>query len=413
MELNYNRKGLFIVNEFPPLMRQGGIRVLEIAKRLLKYNIEPIIITRKLLKNDIITYSALKEIPQKLKIVRTNYIGLNNKYLIHLFNPYFRFDYYTEWIPYAYLKAKKIIKKNPNIKFIFATGPKFSSFILGYLLKKRFNIHLIIDYRDPWSYYPYIKENEQILNKKLDFRLEKKIHRLADLITTVSPALNFFLKSKFPFLNRRKIYAIENGLNPIKKELPESPKNTDEIIFTFTGKLYGIRDITPLLKLISDLKKEGFFKDFRLVLKIFGGYMRSVKQNIHKLKIADIVFLGGQIPRSQVFRELAKSDLAVHIGENYNYPTLAFKIWDYLSMKKKILYLGRDDSYTANFLKKNNYGVIIPLNNLNKGKKVLKDLINKIRYNQFKTKIDEQEILKYTWDIRVDKFVKILEENLF
>ncbi|MHA1343384.1 MAG: hypothetical protein ACTSQG_05325, partial [Promethearchaeota archaeon] len=94
-------------------------------------------------------------------------------------------------------------------------------------------------------------------------------------------------------------------------------------------------------------------------------------------------------------------------------PTLAFKIWDYLSMKKKILYLGRDDSYTANFLKKNNYGVIIPLNNLNKGKKVLKDLINKIRYNQFKTKIDEQEILKYTWDIRVDKFVKILEENLF
>ena len=41
---------------------------------------------------------------------------------------------------------------------------------------------------------------------------------------------------------------------------------------------------------------------------------------------------------------------------------------------KKILYLGREDSYTANFIKKNNFRLTIPINNVQKGIEIFKNL---------------------------------------
>ena len=40
-------KFLYIVDEFPPIGRHPGIRALELSKRLLKKEIEPIILTKR------------------------------------------------------------------------------------------------------------------------------------------------------------------------------------------------------------------------------------------------------------------------------------------------------------------------------------------------------------------------------
>lgn len=390
---------------------QPGIRALEISKRLVKEKIFPIILTRKIDKNKNFNKSLINEIPSSLNIYRTPLFELKNKFF-HLIDPFFKYDFYLQWIPFAYSKAKKILRENKNVKFIYVSAPYFHTHIIGYFLKKKFNLPLVIEYRDPWSFNPYQEKTESWLNKKINLKIEKRILKCADIIITVSSELNSFLKTKFSFIQNKPIYSIANGLN-IDKIYYHPKKDYQIITFTFTGALYKKRSIVPLIKLIYDLKKDNFFRDFSFSMRIFGNYKKEpLKEIIKKLNIEDLIILGDLIPRSKAFNEIIKSDLAIHIGENLNYPTIAFKVWDYLSCRKKILYLGREDSYTANFLKKNEFGIVIPINNLPKGKKILKHLLNEIKNNKFDNMIEEKKLAKFSWEYKVKDFINKIIKNI-
>lgn len=412
-----NLKFLFIVDSFPPLNNQSSLRALEISKRLFKEDKYPLILTRRVLQRQPKDYSLIKMIPRGLEIYKTPIIELKKKYslktlffkmMAKILNIY----YYIHWIPFAYLTGKELLKKKKDIKFIYSTGPPFYSHIIAYLLKKKFNVPLFIEYRDPWSFSPYSPFKKGNLTQNINLKIERKILRSADVIIVISSALKSFLIEKFPLIKQKPIYSIENGLN--LKEYPLLTEVKDnKIIFTFIGTLYGKRDIKPLLNLFSILKKEKMFENLKFTLKIFGKYDKeSLNRIINNLNIQDLVFLGEYLTRSQIFEEIKGCTLTVHIGENLDYPTIGFKVWDYLSCRKKILYLGREDSYTANFLKKNDFGVVIPINDLKKGREFLKNLLFEINFNKFNNTIDKEKIENFTWDKKVKKLEMCIEENL-
>ncbi len=415
MSINF----LYITYDFPPKGMQSGIRALEISKRLVKKKHCPIILTTKIEKNTLLNHSLIHEIPYSLNIHRTPFFEIKNNYISSFLNFFFRFDFYIGWVPFAYSEGRRILSENKNIKFIYASGPPFHTHIIGYLLKRKFQIPLILEYRDPWSFTYYYKKikhrlqkDEQWLNRKINLSLEKRILQSSDMIITVSSALILFLKTNFPSIKNKPLFSITNGLNVQK--LDNYDKNKDEeIIFTFTGRLYGKRSILPLLTIISYLKKENFTKDFRFSLKIFGRYNKKNLGNIvKKLDIEDIMYLGDLIPRSDALKEIKRCDIAVHIGENINYPTIAFKVWDYLSCRKKILYLGLENSYTANFLKRNDFGIIIPINDLIEGKKRLKRLLIDINNNRFNNLIQDEQIINFSWDNKATIFINKIIKNL-
>lgn len=403
---------LYIVDSFPPLDTQIGIRSLEISKRLIKKKIFPIILTKKINFKKKITHNKNYAIPTSLKIYKTNFFEFKNRFLLALADRFFRIDYYLGWIPSAYFTAKRLLKNNKNIKFIYASGPSFNTHIISFLIKKKFNLPLVIEYRDPWSFNPYEGKNFLWLNRKINLKLERKINKLADIIISVSPELNSFLKKRFLNLKDKQMHSIANGLN-VRKTSAFYKKDENKIVFTFTGALYRKRTIIPLLKLVSILKKENFFSEINILIKIFGIYDKKLLQDVvRKLQIEDIAFLGKFIERTKALEEIYNSDLAIHIGENLNYPTIAFKVWDYLSCRKKILYLGLEDSYTAKFLAKNDLGITIPLNNLIRGKEILKNLIIKLKDKEFKSTVDEIKIKEYSWDNRSENFIKNVIEKI-
>jgi len=402
---------IYIVDSFPPLNHQVGIRTLEISKRLVKQNIFPIILTQKIKKNSSLNYSFMNSIPESLDIYRSYLFESKNRYRFFLIFNFFRLAFYLGCIPLFFLKIKRILRKNKTVKFIYASGPSFYTFIIGYLLKKKYLLPLVVEYRDPWSFNPYSEEHVQKLIKRIDSSIEKRILSFADIIITVSPALKSFLQKNFPIISKKSIFSIASGLN-INKLKNYSRKNPQEIIFTFTGTLYYKRNIEPLLKIISELKQEMFFKDINFTLKIYGTTLGiDLHKLVKKYNLKDLVLIGGLIPRTKALEEIKKSDLAVHIGENLNYPTIAFKVWDYLSCRKKILYLGREDSYTAYFLKNNNFGITLPLEDLNEGKFILRDLLNDLIDSNFKTIIEDNLINDFTWDKRVKEFINKVVNN--
>ena len=400
-------KFIYIIDASAPL--QNIIRSFEISRRLTKKNIFPIIFTFKIRKNIQPNYNIISEIPNLFNIYKSLFSEFKNKYILYFLDVLFKIFFYMQLIPFLNIKIKQLLRENKDIKFIYASGPSFYTHIIGFLLKKKFKIPLVLEYRDPWSFNPYLKKNILSL---IDLKIEIKTLKLTDMIITISPALIQFLKNNFPFIENKPIFSISHGLN-IGSSRINFKKKSNKIIFTFTGTLYVKRNITPLLRIISDLEKENFFKNMELKIKIYGNYSGINLENvIKKFKIEKLINLGGFIPREKTFNEIMKSDLAIHIGENLNYPTIAFKVWDYISCRKKMLYLGREDSFTANFLKKNDLGIIIPINNFKKGKEMFKKLINDIKTNKFNNLIDEKKILEYSWDRKVEKFMDSVIKNI-
>jgi glycosyltransferase involved in cell wall biosynthesis len=289
---------LFIVNSFPPVNNQNSLRALEISKRLTEESINPIILTRRAERREPKDYALNKEVPKNLEICKTKIIELKRKFSLRtlffkMTTKIFYFYTYVHWVPFGYKAGKKILKNRKNIRFIYSTGPPYYSHIIAYLLKKKLKIPLLIEYRDPWNFNPYGLKKRKKLNHIINSKVERRILKSADTVIAISEPLKKFLILNFPEIKQKPFYIIANGLNIKDYIYPQ--KSTDEkITISFIGKLYGSRNIEPLLKIITDLKKQNFFEKLKFSLKIFGKYdlaYLNKKIQTKKLKIVTYAYI--------------------------------------------------------------------------------------------------------------------------
>ncbi|MFX0027020.1 MAG: hypothetical protein ACFE8M_11470 [Candidatus Hermodarchaeota archaeon] len=397
------------ISAFGPLVE---IRIKEISKRLMLRGIYPIIFTHKLKKKESLKLKHAKRNLFYYHFRNPLFFNINTRIFKYLREIVSKIAFILGGIPFLYSDIKSFIKKNADIKFIYATGPPFFTHILGYLLKKKCKKKLIVEYTDPWYKNPYSAEKRNFFEKILDYHIEKRILQSADVIISNTEFLNPILQRNFPFIKNKPIFSVGDGLNLQEfEELPQKDENG--IIITYGGKIYGRRNIYPLFKIISDLNKEHFFKDIKILVKIYGFYPKKLFERIlDSLKIRDLFYLGDFLSRSHFIEEIMKSDIALHIGENLDYPTIAFKVWEYLSCRKKILFLGLERSYRSDFIRNNNLGVVIPIDNLEKGKELLKDLFLKIKNKKIDLTLNEDILKKFSWDNRAEKFMKNVINSL-
>jgi glycosyltransferase involved in cell wall biosynthesis len=315
-------------------------------------------------------------------------------------------------LPLSFVKSCQIIRKN-NIRIIYTSAPPFFSLVLGYLLKKIFKIPLVTEYRDPWSDNPYFLGNISEFTKKNYNKIDKKVLKTSDDIIAISKGLKeYFIKSFPSIIQEEKVYVIPNGLETsYSSKLNETFLPINKLILIFTGKLYGLRDIKPLIKIISSVKDLGKLKGVSLEINIFGRYNFEYLSNlIQKYNVSEYFSLNGFIPRDECLKKISESTLTLHVGENFDYPTISFKVWDYLSMRKKIVYIGRVDSFTARFLEEFNLGFTIPVNNHEAGIKKFISLIDRLASNQINLEIDPKQLSNYTWDNLTPKLIDIFNK---
>ncbi|MHA1671604.1 MAG: glycosyltransferase [Promethearchaeota archaeon] len=407
---------LFISYHFPPFSKILSIRAAEIAKRLVNNGYKIFVVSAKSNKNAHEDFNLLQEVKSPLiknkSVYNLSFVqeGVNSKIGKRpLYFEIMNLIFFLHWIPLAFLASRKLIRKN-NISLIYVSAPPFFSLLLSYLLKNVYRIPLIVEYRDPWSYNPYLKGTMLSLVENFYLNIEKKVLKTADEIFAISEGMKIFLREKFPDeIKNTEIHVIPHGINiEDLKRIPQKSKISKEIRFTFTGNLYGRRDLKPLIKIVSKSQERGFLEDVSLKINIYGKYdERKLRNLFEKYKVSNNFNLYGFVPRNICMDEVINSSLALHVGENLNYPTLSFKVWEYLSVGKKILYLGRDDSYTADFIKKNNLGYTIPINDFESGLKRFEELVSGLKENRIESNIYPEQLHQYTWDNRVKEIEKV------
>jgi len=410
---------LYISYHFPPYSNILSNRATEFSKRLIESGYKIFVVSAKNNKNATIDMKLLKAVDSPLiKNAQVYNLSFSSSAIassvkkLSILKELFKIFFFFHWLPLSFAKSSHIIRKN-HIRIIYTSAPPFFSLVLGYLLKKIFKIPLIIEYRDPWSYNPYFLGNISEFAKKNYRKIDEKILKTSDAVIAISEGLKEYLIKFFPsFLQKKKIFVIPNGLD-MSSFLTSDAKflPTNKIILTFTGKLYGLRDLKPLIKIISSVKDLGKLKGVSLEINIFGRYnFEYLSDLIQKYKVSEYFSLNEFIPRLECLKKISESTLTLHVGENFDYPTISFKVWDYLSMKKKIVYLGREDSYTARFLKDNKLGFTIPVNNHDLGVEKFISLIDRLKSNQIKLEVESKQLLTYTWDELTQKLIDIFEK---
>ena len=384
--LNYTmsskKKVLIITYYWPPSGGSGVQRWLKFSKYLRDFNIEPVIYTVDNPSYPIKDTSLESEIPLDLEVLKQpifepNYFlsifGNNKKKesagflnpnptLLGRFFQYVRANYFIPdarkfWIKPS-VKFLSNYLKNNEIDVVITTGPPHSMHIIGLVLKDKFKIKWISDFRDPWTEIDYFQQLP--LTKKANkkhHQLEQEVLEKSDMVIVVGETM----KKKF-LKHNHNIEVLTNGFDSYENSLTIELDSNFSI--THVGSMNTDRNPTILWEVLYEISSENIDFKNNLRIKFIGKIDDTVIQDIQVFNPKNIVRIP-YLDHKEVRKYQASSQvLLLSINQVPNAKgIITGKIFEYLQAKRPILGIGPEDGDAAAILKKTNAGNIVGFNN--------------------------------------------------
>lgn len=248
-----------------------------------------------------------------------------------------------KWLP-AYLR------KHPK-DLIITTGPPHSTHMIGYRCAKKINIKWVADFRDPWSGFfqnKILPMSKRTQKKHLDW--EKSIVKNADAVLTTAPQLKDFYACINPHA-----YLVYNGY---EKTLKGSPKDAFQI--TYTGSLKPNQNPTALWIALQKLTTEDQEMMQQVSLHFYGAIAPEVKKSVLEYGLKNHVNFYEYQPKNYIDKALTDARLLLLMGIDMQDTdnVIHAKIFEYMSAKRPILFIGSSSSDTAQLIREYGLGKI-------------------------------------------------------
>jgi glycosyltransferase involved in cell wall biosynthesis len=228
------------------------------------------------------------------------------------------------WVPFAFSAGSRI-----DFDGILVTAPPFSSFIAGYLLAKHSGRPLILDFRDAWLEFPFMRYASAAEKAVVSYWEKKTVERAA-LVTAVDDNIRDSLALRYPRM-AGKIFVIPNGYDPDDFAEVKAP---ERFTLSYLGTVRRERDPRTLIQAVESLAREGMTG---LQLKFIG---HIEPRYLSRLKKHGFVEICGHLPYRQAVREFCSAHIAVMIttGDKYFFPS---RQNEYLASGLPVIVCGR------------------------------------------------------------------------
>ncbi|MHB1688088.1 MAG: glycosyltransferase [Ignavibacteriaceae bacterium] len=348
-------KVLVIAYYFPPMGLSGVQRTLKFVKYMKDYNWEPTVLTTTSTGYYAHDLSLLTEAEEaNIRIVRVGGKDINSKLarkgtvkippefirktLGRISSTIFIPDNKKGWTNQAIVVAEKLLMEE-KFDLIFVSAPPFSSVNMAVKLKKKFDIPLIIDYRDLWYGYQfgfYPTPFHSYLHKKMEYKALKA----ADKIIATNRKMKEKIINRYQFLTFEDIYIIPHGYDPADFEkLKIEKKSNDKMRLTYSGLFYEF--ITPKYFLNAFKKLSIERPDITANIELqFIGYLRNENRKlVKKLELQEVVKEFGYLDHREALAKIMSSDvLWMMVGNGRNADTISSgKLYEYFGTRKPIL----------------------------------------------------------------------------
>jgi glycosyltransferase involved in cell wall biosynthesis len=348
-------KVLVIAYYFPPLGLSGVQRTLKFVKYMPSFDWQPTVITT----GNVAYYAHDKSLQNDLdklgiSVIRTSAFDPNavlskygtvkipseriRKLLNRINQTVFIPDNKISWSKKAYEAASQVLSKEPY-DIIFVTAPPFSAFKISAMLKKKFDIPLVVDYRDLW-YKSYFAFYPTPLHSYLHKRMEYSSLRVADKVIVTNRKIKEKLLNIYKFLTFDDVVIIPHGFDPedflIIKPVP---KTTDKMILTYSGIFLEYNSPKYFLEAFKQITIER--PDIASKIELhFVGYLRQEnKKLVRKLKLEEFVKDFGYMNHDEALSKVMSSDvLWFMIGHKRNIDAiLPGKMFEYFGSGKPVI----------------------------------------------------------------------------
>ncbi|WP_437202480.1 glycosyltransferase [Planctomicrobium sp. SH664] len=273
------KRVLFVSYSFPPVGGVGVQRVVKFVKYLPEFGWHSSVLTVSNPSVPLIDDTLSQEIPvgtilRRAKTYEPGYAvknavangsGRKGHPLLRLAksaarriaNTVLQPDAQILWHPHAYRTALKLLRDVPH-DAIIATGPPFSSLLLGARISRATGLPLVLDYRDEWDISNAYWENKSHgrFGNWLQKRQQAQALRAADLLLATTPSsTQAVAEAAVQAGHPCRSHCLYNGFDP--DDFPQSSAATgrtdQKFRLAFIGTLWNLNSIEPVVKALLQL----------------------------------------------------------------------------------------------------------------------------------------------------------------
>ncbi len=376
------KKILFITYYYPPSSGAGVQRPHKLAKNLLQFGVEPIVISVDPEKASYagFDYHLLEEVPKNLRVYRTStnehykyykkfvkkniptagFANESNPGLLQKIARFIRGNFYFPdprkgWNNDAFEQAKKIILEE-KIDTVFTTSPPHSTHLIGMRLKKELGVRWICDLIDPWTDIYYFKQLYHLpFALKINQRMEREVLEQADDLITCSYNFRDLFLTKTPKIKADDFKILYYGYDKENFANLVSSPSDKEFIITYTGTIADIYYPQGLFRAIRRVAEQN---NIPIKLRFVGIASKGIQAMIQEAGLESMTEFTGLVPHNDSLNYLMQSTVLLLIvpkNEN-NEGIIPGKIFEYFASRKPVISLANDAGDVARLIKEHQFG---------------------------------------------------------
>ncbi len=386
--MTFRNRLLLVAASFPPVGSSNSTRATFIVKHLAASGWEIKVLTvseKRALTRRVRDDSLLPKLPPGVEVRRTiggilgkayrqfsgpAYGGLNESgraILSRFLIP----DPWVDWVPGAVLEGTRMLRNwRPDV--IVSMAYPFTCHLIGFMLHRKLEIPLHLDYGDPWSSSPDTRLAKPFL--RIATGLERKILLAASSVSmTTDETVSLYLRD-WPFLKGR-IFTVPMGFDPVEF-LSAQPKTFAKFTILHAGVvLHPYRDPAPLFQALSAMIKEDP-KISGLVQVVFLGEMeKTYVESLDKLGLLKLVTVIRRVPFDESLSWIKGADVLLLLG-NVGSVQVPAKVYHYVCSGKPVLLIKRENEDPAERLLMSARMLLVTRNNPLEIKEALARLIH-------------------------------------
>ncbi len=296
------RRLLLVAYQFPPVGGAGVQRVTKFVKYLQQFGWQTTVLTVKNPSVPAIDHSLLNDVPPGTEMLRaitwepsyavkslvtgaaghpaasfrTRLRAFAKSALRTAANCLLQPDPQILWVPNAIRMGRQVLEETRH-DAILASGPPFSTFLVGRALSQESGLPLVVDYRDEWSLANTYMENRKFgrLASIIQRRQQAGVLRSARAIIATTRASTANLERAARRCgSTTQAHCIFNGFDADDLPLPDSaavePRSEAPLRLVYVGTLWKLTSLAPLAAAIRELASRSPDLSRRLKLVVAG-----------------------------------------------------------------------------------------------------------------------------------------------
>jgi glycosyltransferase involved in cell wall biosynthesis len=245
--------------------------------------------------------------------------------------------------------------ERPSI--IIASGPPFHNFAAGWMLSRKFEVPLILDYRDEWTDCPF----DFVSRGNGDREWEERCLRHASLVMFTTASFRDQSARSFPAIDPRKYRVVPNGFDPddleiVPTKIPISPATLD---IAFLGELSSHTPPDAFLDMLQVALSRHKELIGRIRVLFVGKQREDIVARIRSHSLASQVEMHGQVPKPEALRIMRTCSLLLALNPNDLHRYIPGKLFDYVASGTPVLVFGNGGE-VARIVSSLGVGYVVP-----------------------------------------------------